>query len=40
MTDRAYIIAEGKIFRQGTPHELGNDMEVRRVYLGEGFSLG
>src|SRR5271170_3071471 len=39
VTDRAYIIAEGKIFRAGTPHELGNDMEVRRVYLGEGFSL-
>jgi lipopolysaccharide export system ATP-binding protein len=30
----------GKIFRSGTPHELGNDVEVRRVYLGEGFSLG
>lgn len=40
VTDRAYIIAEGKIFRTGTPHELGNDVEVRRVYLGEGFSLG
>ncbi|HEX4029595.1 MAG TPA: LPS export ABC transporter ATP-binding protein [Terracidiphilus sp.] len=40
VTDRAYIIAEGKIFRQGTPQELGNDVEVRRVYLGEGFSLG
>jgi len=40
VTDRAYIIAEGKIFRAGTPRELGNDMEVRRVYLGEGFSLG
>lgn len=39
VTDRAYIIAEGKIFRAGTPHELGNDVEVRRVYLGEGFSL-
>src|SRR5579872_1027706 len=39
VTDRAYIIAEGKIFRTGTPHELGNDVEVRRVYLGEGFSL-
>jgi lipopolysaccharide export system ATP-binding protein len=39
VTDRAYIIAEGRIFRQGTPHELGNDVEVRRVYLGEGFSL-
>src|SRR5579862_3944317 len=40
VTDRAYIIAEGRIFRAGTPHELGNDVEVRRIYLGEGFSLG
>src|ERR1700678_3126741 len=40
VNDRAYIIAEGKIFFAGTPHELGNDVEVRRVYLGEGFSLG
>ncbi len=40
VTDRAYIIAEGKIFRSGTPRELGNDVEVRRIYLGEGFSLG
>ena len=40
VTDRAYIIAEGRIFRAGTPHELGNDVDVRRVYLGEGFSLG
>jgi lipopolysaccharide export system ATP-binding protein len=40
VTDRAYIIAEGRIFRSGTPHELGNDLEVRRVYLGEGFTLG
>ena len=39
VTDRAYIIAEGRIFRAGTPQELGNDVEVRRVYLGEGFSL-
>ncbi len=39
VTDRAYIIAEGHIFRAGTPHQLGNDPEVRRVYLGEGFSL-
>ena len=29
-----------EIFRAGTPHELGNDVEVRRVYLGEGFTLG
>lgn len=39
VTDRAYIIAEGKIFRTGTPRALGSDPEVRRVYLGEGFSL-
>ena len=39
VTDRAYIIAEGRIFRAGSPRELGNDPEVRRVYLGEGFSL-
>jgi len=39
VTDRAYIINEGRIFRQGTPEELGGDPEVRRVYLGESFSL-
>lgn len=40
VTDRAYIIAEGKIFFTGTPQELGNNVDVRRLYLGEGFSLG
>jgi lipopolysaccharide export system ATP-binding protein len=40
VTDRAYIINEGKIFANGTPEQLGSDPEVRRVYLGEGFSLG
>jgi lipopolysaccharide export system ATP-binding protein len=39
VTDRAYIINDGKIFRDGTPDALGRDPEVRRVYLGEGFSL-
>jgi lipopolysaccharide export system ATP-binding protein len=39
VTDRAYIINEGQIFRTGTPGELGRDDEVKRVYLGEGFSL-
>jgi lipopolysaccharide export system ATP-binding protein len=39
VTDRAYVINEGKIFATGTPDELGNDAEVRRLYLGEGFSL-
>jgi lipopolysaccharide export system ATP-binding protein len=39
VTDRAYIIAEGKIFRTGTPRELGRDPDVKRIYLGEGFSM-
>jgi lipopolysaccharide export system ATP-binding protein len=39
VTDRAYIINEGRLFRQGTPEQLGGDPEVRRVYLGESFSL-
>jgi len=39
VTDRAYIINEGRIFRTGTPEELGNDPEVKRVYLGESFTL-
>ena len=40
VTDRAYIINNGKIFRTGTPAELGSDPDVRRVYLGENFSFG
>jgi len=39
VTDRAYIINQGKIFRSGTPEQLGSDPEVKRVYLGESFSL-
>jgi lipopolysaccharide export system ATP-binding protein len=39
VTDRAYIINEGRIFRTGTPEQLGNDPEVKRVYLGESFSF-
>jgi lipopolysaccharide export system ATP-binding protein len=39
VTDRAYIINEGKIFRTGTPEQLGHDPEVKRVYLGESFTL-
>ena len=39
VTDRAYIINEGRIFRTGTPEALGSDAEVRRIYLGESFSL-
>jgi lipopolysaccharide export system ATP-binding protein len=40
VTDRAYIINNGSIFRSGTPQVLGNDPEVKRVYLGEHFTLG
>lgn len=39
VTDRAYIINNGRIFRSGTPESLGNDPEVRRVYLGENFTM-
>jgi lipopolysaccharide export system ATP-binding protein len=40
VTDRAYIINQGLILAAGTPGELGRDPEVKRVYLGENFSLG
>jgi lipopolysaccharide export system ATP-binding protein len=39
VTDRAYIINEGKIFRAGTPAELASDEQVKRLYLGESFRL-
>jgi lipopolysaccharide export system ATP-binding protein len=39
VTDRAYIINNGKIFRAGSPDALGRDPEVKRVYLGETFNL-
>lgn len=39
VTDRAYIINHGKIFRAGTPEQLSEDPEVRRVYLGDHFRL-
>jgi lipopolysaccharide export system ATP-binding protein len=39
VTDRAYIINNGKIFRAGSPEALGRDPEVKRVYLGETFNL-
>ena len=39
VTDRAYILRNGKIFRMGRPDELSNDPEVRRVYLGDHFRL-
>jgi lipopolysaccharide export system ATP-binding protein len=39
ITDRAYIINEGRIFRSGTPSALTEDEEVRRIYLGENFRM-
>jgi lipopolysaccharide export system ATP-binding protein len=39
ITDRAYIVNEGTIFRSGTPDSLAEDEEVRRVYLGSDFRL-
>jgi lipopolysaccharide export system ATP-binding protein len=39
ITDRAYIINNGEIFRSGSPLDLSNDPEVRKVYLGETFKL-
>jgi lipopolysaccharide export system ATP-binding protein len=40
VTDRAYIINNGRIFRAGSPDALGRDPEVKRVYLGESFNMG
>jgi lipopolysaccharide export system ATP-binding protein len=39
VTDRAYIINAGKIFRSGSPDDLAQDSEVKRVYLGESFTF-
>ena len=39
VTDRAYIINEGKILQAGTPQELALNQEVKRLYLGENFRL-
>ena len=39
VTDRAYIMAEGRIFRSGAPTDLTEDAEVRKLYLGEKFRM-
>lgn len=39
ITDRAYIMTEGRILRAGSPNELVSDPDVRRLYLGERFTL-
>lgn len=37
ITDKTYIMFEGKILKEGSPEDLANDSDVRRVYLGENF---
>jgi lipopolysaccharide export system ATP-binding protein len=39
ITDRSYLLFEGKILKAGSAEELANDPEARRLYLGEGFKL-
>lgn len=39
ITDRSYLLFEGSILKAGTAHELANDEDVRRVYLGQNFEL-
>jgi lipopolysaccharide export system ATP-binding protein len=39
ITDRAYIVHDGVIFRSGTPDELAGDEDTRRIYLGTDFRL-
>jgi lipopolysaccharide export system ATP-binding protein len=39
IVDRAYILHDGKVLMEGSPEEIVNHDDVRRVYLGEGFSL-
>ncbi|HRK53922.1 MAG TPA: LPS export ABC transporter ATP-binding protein [Cyclobacteriaceae bacterium] len=39
ITDRAYLMVEGKLFRAGSAEELANDPMVRKVYLGQNFQL-
>jgi lipopolysaccharide export system ATP-binding protein len=39
ITDRAYLMVDGKLFKQGTAQELADDPMVRKVYLGQNFQL-
>lgn len=39
IVDRAYILHDGRVLMDGTPHDIVGNEDVRRVYLGEGFSL-
>jgi len=39
ITDRAYLMVDGKLFKSGTAQELADDPQVRKVYLGQNFEL-
>ena len=39
ITDRTYLLFEGKVLKAGSAEDLANDEEVRRVYLGQDFKL-
>ncbi|HEX5003594.1 MAG TPA: LPS export ABC transporter ATP-binding protein [Bacteroidia bacterium] len=39
ITDRAYLLFEGRILKEGSAHDLAEDEQVRRVYLGQNFEL-
>src|SRR5687767_15656221 len=39
ITDRAYLMVDGKLFKSGTAQELASDPQVRKVYLGQNFEL-
>ncbi|MBT1707007.1 LPS export ABC transporter ATP-binding protein [Fulvivirgaceae bacterium PWU5] len=39
ITDRAYLMVDGRLFKSGTAEELANDPQVRKVYLGQNFEL-
>ena len=39
ITDRTYLLLEGKVLKAGSAEDLANDEEVRRVYLGQDFKL-
>jgi lipopolysaccharide export system ATP-binding protein len=39
ITEKAYIMANGKVLISGTPEEISNDETARKIYLGEKFKL-
>jgi lipopolysaccharide export system ATP-binding protein len=39
ITDRAYLMVDGRLFKSGTAEDLASDPQVRKVYLGQNFEL-